>query len=277
MAHALADLMRPWVKPMTHITASDLVETSLSRAMMMEMVRDPHACAHAYNAAVRAVPEAGVGPLLIRDDYVELPLWRLAPDGRRMRAYDNDLERWLHQPCSAPRLMPRALYMTALLRLGMCDLFVHGTGGAVYDVAMEQWIESWLGVTPAPKAVASATLTLPLTEPGDIEVDPIRACAEARRAWHNPEPPDPRKETGEPGEVKRELLAAIEQAPRGSLRRRLAFFAMHEQLATLRSMHIGHVERLAAGGAESRAPAAGPRRQRSARLALPALPGGNDR
>ena len=95
MAHALADLMRPWVKPMTHITASDLVETSLSRAMMMEMVRDPHACAHAYNAAVRAVPEAGVGPLLIRDDYVELPLWRLAPDGRRMRAYDNDLERWL--------------------------------------------------------------------------------------------------------------------------------------------------------------------------------------
>ena len=89
----------------------------------------------------------------MRDDYVEVPLWRIRDDGRRMRAYDSDVERWLDDPPGAPRLMPRALMLTALVRLAMCDLFVHGTGGAAYDTVMEAWISSWLGVTPAPIGV----------------------------------------------------------------------------------------------------------------------------
>ena len=244
MAYALADLMRPRIRPMPNVTASALVETPLSRALMHHMVDDPHACAEAYNAAVRAVPEAGIGPLLIRDDYVELPLWRIRDDKRRMHAYDNDVERFLASPSEAPVLLPRALYMTALLRLGMCDLFVHGTGGGAYDVAMEQWVRNWLGVETAPKVVASATLHLPLMD----EPDPATArhpdlareaherSVEAHRVWHNPEPPP------HPGPVKHELLQFINRLPRGSLERRRAFFDMHDQLEAMRGSNPGRVE-----------------------------------
>jgi hypothetical protein len=238
MAQALADLMRPWVAAMPNVTATDLVETSLSRAIAAEMVRDPRRCAEAYNEAVTAFPEAGIGKLLIRDDYVELPLWRIRDDRRRMHAYDNDVADWLDRSIDGPRLMPRALFMTALVRLGMCDLFVHGTGGANYDRAMERWIGNWLGVQPSAIAIASADVFLPLRDPGEPAIDSVEATLEARRVWHDPEPTN-----GEaPGPVKRELLEAIEQAPSGSLRRRKAFFSMHKQLDQLRGVHGGVVE-----------------------------------
>jgi hypothetical protein len=167
MGRALADLMADWVDPIPNVTATELIETSLSRAMIEAMANDPHRCAEAYNRAVRSLPEAGIGPLLVRDDYVELPLWRVRDDGRRMHAYDNDVQDQLDDPVDGPRLMPRALLMTALMRLGMCDLFVHGTGGANYDRAMERWIADWLGVTPGAIAVASADVYLPLCDPDE--------------------------------------------------------------------------------------------------------------
>lgn len=186
MAAALAELMRPWIGPMPNVTASDLVETSLARALLEAMASDPRGCAEHYNRAVSAVPESHIGPLVIRDDYVELPLWRVRPDGRRMRAYDNDIERALETD-DPPRLLPRALCMTALIRLGMCDLFVHGTGGARYDRAMELWIHDWLGVDVAPIVVATATAHLPLGDPDEPRLDRDAEIAAARRLWHDPE------------------------------------------------------------------------------------------
>jgi hypothetical protein len=259
MAEALATLMSDWVAPAPHVTAGELGETALARAIMREMVRDPHRCAALYNEAVapgRSGGAAGGGatavrPLLIRDDHVELPLWRLRDDGRRMRAYDGDVEAALAGGADAPRLLPRALLMTALIRLGMCDLFIHGLGGASYDRAMERWIESWLGVTPAPIAVASATLRLPLRDRADAPPDVARAVADARRAWHDPE--SAAGDSGAtPGPVKRELLEAVATAPARSSRRRAAFFAMHDQLATLRSANVGGVERRQRVAAEAR-------------------------
>ncbi|MDY7109948.1 MAG: hypothetical protein SYC29_15055 [Planctomycetota bacterium] len=249
MASALADLMRPWVSPMPNVTATDLVETSLSRALLAEMAANPQRCAEAYNRAVAARPDVGIAPLLVREDYVELPLWRIRSDGRRMHAYDNDVQDWLERAADPPRLMPRALFMTALIRLGMCDLFVHGTGGANYDRAMELWIDDWLGVRPSPIAVATATLHLPLLPPEGSEVRDVDAArAEARRAWHDPEAAEARDDDSEeesrrPGPIKRELLEAVEGARRGSLRRREAFFAMHRELQVLRGVHAGAVER----------------------------------
>ncbi len=169
MAGALAELMARWVEPMVDVTASGLLGTSFARAMLAAMVADPWRCASLYNQAVAEHPEAGIGPLLIREDYVELPLWRTRPGGQRMRAYDSDVERWLEDPATAPRLFPRALLLTALMRLGVCDLFVHGTGGANYDRAMEDWIRTWLGIEPAPIAMVSATLRLPLRSVDDGE------------------------------------------------------------------------------------------------------------
>jgi len=240
MAMVLEDLMRAWVKPLPIVTSTDLIHTSLARAMMKSMADDPWRCAECYNRAVAGVPQAGIGPLLVRDDYVELPLWRIREDGRRMHAYDSDAAEILeHDPKSKIEnrkskidLLPRALFMTALVRLCMCDLFIHGTGGAVYDRAMELWMKDWLGIDVGSIAVVTATLRLPLL-PTDAElIDLAAAQAAARRWWHDPQ----RSENSAGGldPAKREMLEAIQVAPRNSSRRRAAFIKMHEQLDALR-------------------------------------------
>lgn len=236
MACALEDLMAPRVGGMPSVTSTELVETTFARALLAKMAEDPRACAEHYNEAVRAVPEAGIGELLVRDDYVELPLWRIRGDGRRMHAYDNDVQARLDDPDGGPALMPRALLLTALVRLGMCDLFVHGMGGANYDRAMERWIESWLGVAPSAIAMATATLRLPLLADDDAAIDLEAARRAYRRLWHDPEAG--RQDDG-PSSAKRQLLRAVEAAPYGSAARRAAFHRMHDVLRAQREAANG--------------------------------------
>jgi len=241
MADALWDLMSPWVAPMPNITATDLMQTTFARRLLEAMVDDPWCSIEAYNRAVRAHPEAGIGTLLVRDDYVELPLWRIRSDGRRMHAYDNDAHTALSDRSDTPQLMPRALFMTALVRLVMSDVFVHGTGGAIYDAAMEDWIEDWLGVSPSPKGVATATLRLPLVGHDETDVDVLARRRDLRRVWHNPEhTPTVRA----PGPVKRRHLDDIASAQRGSTARRQAYFEMHRSLDNLRSENAGRLDRM---------------------------------
>ncbi|MHC5004851.1 MAG: hypothetical protein ACYTJ0_17210 [Planctomycetota bacterium] len=233
MGAALADLMARWVRPMPVVTASALLDTALGRRLLEAMADDPRGCAEHYNQAVACWPEAGIAPLLIRREYVELPIWRTRDDDRRVRGYDVDLGRWLEEP-GPVRLFPRALLLTALVRLTFCDLFVHGTGGANYDRAMETWIERWLGVRPASRAVVSATLKLPLGGP-DEAPSVERAATALRRAWHDPEAAGPAGGAGErPGPAKRQLLERIDAAPRDSAARRRLFDELHRELAAER-------------------------------------------
>lgn len=240
MACALEDLMRPWIAPMTSVTASDLLGTTFAREMLTRMADDPWRCAEMYNEAVRAIPEAGVGALLIRDDYVELPLWRIREDGRRMHAYDNDVQHWLEAPDEAPTLMPRAFLLTALVRLGMCDVFVHGLGGANYDRAMERWIEQWLGVKPSAIAMATANLRLPLIDADERPIDLKKAQQTQRRIWHDPE--TVHGGATHPGSKKASLLKAIADFPYGSPERKAAFFRMHEELQRLRNEQAAAIQ-----------------------------------
>lgn len=245
MACVLSDLMSRWVKPVTHVTATELGQTSLSRALLEAMVSDPHGCAEAYNAAVLQVPGAGIGTLLVRPDYVELPLWRIRGDGRRMRAYDNDIQNLLDDP-ALPPLLPRALFMTALVRLGMCDVFIHGTGGANYDRTMELWIRHWLGVEVAPIAVATATLRLPLldasgqpvTSAGTGDIEKLRH--DFRHIRH-----DPKIAHDEmmPSVTKQAMLEKINALPRRSPQRKAAFIEMHRRLELLRSEEKQAIDR----------------------------------
>lgn len=237
MAAALRELMSPWVRPGADVCSSDLMGTSLATAVLGEMARDPRACAAAYNAAVSASPEAGINPLVVTGDRVELPLWRRGDGDRREHADNHDLDRWSAGGDDRPVLLPRALLLTLLVRLGMCDLFVHGTGGARYDRAMERWVEDWLGLRPAPIAVATATLRLPLGRSGEPPVKMTEAQRELRRAWHDPE-----SGAAVPGPRKSELLAAIDAAERRSPRRLAAFRQMHEELQRLRDAHAGRVQ-----------------------------------
>jgi len=240
MARALDDLMSPWATCPPGVTSCDLLSTSLAQRFMREMTHDPHHMARLYNQAVRAIPEAGVRPLYIGREYVELPLWRLREDGSRMRAYDSDVEWALREPDTAPRLMPRALFMTALVRLGMCDLFVHGTGGANYDRTMERWIRAWLDVEVGRVAVTSATLRLPFDMQSPPDIDRFDALQQYRRAWHDPQA----VASGDraPGPMKRQWLKRIKTLAYGSAQRRSAFYEMHDELERLRQKHKQAIE-----------------------------------
>ena len=233
MAGALNDLMRLWVRPMPPACATEFIKTSFGRALLQKMVEDPQQCARLYNEAVRAVPEAGIGTLLIRDDYVELPLWLIREDGTRAHAYDGDVESMFDG--NDIKLMPRALFMTAMLRVVVCDLFVHGRGGANYDRAMEIWVRSWLGVEPHPIAVVSADVRLPLREEEEHAPSVENAIREYRRLWHNPGV----------GDVKQEYIKMIAGAPRRSAERKQLFLAMHEKLEIARQGRTSDVERAA--------------------------------
>jgi hypothetical protein len=251
VAASFDDLMSPWTsaRPMPRIMASSLMNTTLARAMLRAMADDPQRCAETYNRAAASVPEARLTALMIRADYVELPLWRLRDDGTagRMRAYDNDVESAISdKPQSSignressippPTLLPRALFMTALIRLGVCDLFIHGTGGALYDRAMERWLRDWLGVEAAPMAVVSVTLRLPLMSRAELakaRPESVRNLQRAARdAWHDP---DWLNDHRRPSAAKRALLARIGAAPRNSLERHAAFRDLHRHLAEERA------------------------------------------
>lgn len=251
MAAALADLARPWSAPMTDVTSTALIGTTLGRAMLELMAKDPRRCAELYNRAVEAVPEGGLTKLGIGLDRVELPVWKIAPDHRRVPAFDSDLH-------SSPGLLPRALLMTALVRLGMCDLFVHGTGGAAYDRAMEIWIRDWLGAEPCPIAVATATLRLPLGDDSD-QVDPSRARNAAHRGWHDPQSlagPLGSRADNAPSAAKREFLEQINAAPRRSADRRRLFRRLHAHLVAQRRKHADVLEALRKRADEAAARAA---------------------
>ena len=81
-----------------------------------------------------------------------------------------DLERALEsRDGEAMLLMPRALLLTALVRLGMCDLFIHGTGGLIYDRVTEQWFADWLGQAEGSIApMIGVTAAVVAKKPGEV-------------------------------------------------------------------------------------------------------------
>jgi hypothetical protein len=116
------------------------------------------------------------------------------------------------------RLSPRALTLTMFLRLFVADNFVHGIGGGRYDQVTDRLIQSHFDIEPPAFAVTTATMYFP------DAVGRSRAClpcvvTEGHHLRHSIL-----------GERKRELVAAIEQAPRCSIERRELFGQMHREL-----------------------------------------------
>jgi len=182
-AHAIADLLRDLGLHGALLFATRLAATDLFAIFLERLRNDPAGSALAYNMAAANRPHAGVGPLELDEIHnrVELPLWRIRPGARRERVFAQDLG-----SIPACELAPRALMMTAILRLAGCELFIHGSGGAEYDLVTEDWLRAWLGQELAPSALATATLRLPLEceTPSNTDVD--RAVWVAHHARHDP-------------------------------------------------------------------------------------------
>ncbi len=222
VAALLETLLEPYVGRMRVVYASRLLRDS---TLVDDLVADAREAVAQYNRAVAAHPDAGIVPLSIRGERIELPLWRLLWRRSRRRVFLDGgvLTDELREPIEdRAELGPRALLLTAAMRSEHCGLFVHGTGGYRYDRITEQWWQAWRGETLAPMALATADLHLEFDAPVcDLDTY-VRA---AWRAHHLPHNLDRALKLDVPR--KRELLAHMDD-DNDRTRKSAAFSELHE-------------------------------------------------
>ncbi len=256
--NAACDLLGSHAQGVTLVYATRLRQTTLFRAFVRSM-RDDSTAVRLYNRAVQETGGAG-GVRPLRSDSTrgdELPLWHVHPSGARLPVYARDAA----QPGEV--LTPKALVLTALLRLAGCELFIHGLGGGVYDRVTDRWLELLAneaatrplvaGAPPAPTCVVSATKYLPLDGP-DVPSPGAIAHASwlAHRAKHDPLVLGDRVAAAQ----RSLLLRGVTGAP--SKRERFAaFLALHKFLSEYRASHAADLAAsdasVAAAGASRRA------------------------
>ncbi len=234
-------------RPPAMVFASAVGGTDLFGGLVERMLADPAACAEAYNRAVGGRPEAQLRPLEVdrARDRIELPLWRISRGSPRRAVFAGD---------AAARadgaLAPRALLLTGLMRLAGCDLFIHGTGGGLYDQVTEAWLSDWLGQAElAPSVVVSATRYLPLSrEPAPAPAELEEALWEKHAARHDPAMVG----EAESAARKREMVTTIAQLPTGDPRRASVYREMHGLLERVRRQRREAIARLDARAASLR-------------------------
>jgi hypothetical protein len=252
-ARAILDLARPWLEPPRVVRASELMRTDLARRLLERMLADPQACATAFNLSLRHAPRAA-RMLQVRGAESELPVWLLGREGARVRASPRELRAAID---SGDTILPRAFLMSALARTALADRFVHGLGGGVYEQATDRWLRDWLGWSPPPHDVVSASvrMDLPMPTQGPAPSLPWR------RAWCDPEILDAGG-TG-PSAARRRALALIAAIPPRDPRRRTAFRELVNERNAARLRRSGELDALR--GAEESAGAARVARELAAR------------
>jgi hypothetical protein len=80
----------------------------------------------------------------------------------------------------ALRLRPRAILTTLVARMIVADVFVHGVGGAAYDLLTDDIVRRLTGCDPPRHAVVTGTLRLPVDRcfPGFARDDPATELAD---------------------------------------------------------------------------------------------------
>ncbi len=209
MAHAANALLAPSVRVDGTIAATEIASTTFAKALRNAF--ETAGVREHYNASIEGQRIAPLAPH-------ELPFWKLdRATSTREPLYSN---------AAYELVAPRALALTAIARLVLCDTFIHGTGGARYDEAMEHWIGSAFGAelcaALAPRIVATATRHAPLSgfaAPFDDSATPL-----ALRTLEQ----DP---FADAGKTKRALLATITGT---RAEKRVAFVAMHDAMRRAR-------------------------------------------
>ena len=128
-----------------------------------------------------------------------------------------ELMLWLRR-CGV-RLAPRALTLTAVLRLLAADQFVHGIGGGQYDQVLDRLIVRHFGLEPPMFSVTTATLYFPEAA-GQPRVCLPCLAQDGHRLRHSLL-----------GNEKIRMVEAIAGEQRGSPRRALLFAEMRRKLA----------------------------------------------
>lgn len=242
VAVILARLRRPYAGDIPLLMVSDLAGLAVYESVVSRMLDDAHCCATAYNRAVAEHPEAGMTPLVDNRELAELPLWAVAWGMQRRRVFVDlaDAEPLFVYEDGEPidtgtvKLLPRALLLTAVVRGYFCDLFIHGTGGLVYDRVTEAWWRNWAGEALAPMAGATADVYLDLGAPVADRAELDRAVWRRHHLPHNLD-----RELNLDGEAvrrKRDLIAHMHD-DRDRARRREAFKHIHRINRELAEQH----------------------------------------
>lgn len=182
----LAKLKQPYLhQAMATLPTSRLVTAGFVDRLM----RDPVGCVRCYNRAALAYPEARIRTLYVGREVVEVPLWAQGDgacmpvyadlgDSRKPLLFTHDQAIDLAGDEALKYLRPRAITLSAIMRSEHCDLFIHGTGGGVYDQVTERWWQDWAGQDLAPMAVVSADVYLP------FDVPTVTSQAHAKSRWY---------------------------------------------------------------------------------------------
>jgi hypothetical protein len=247
LAAVVVELLAPLVQPRATLFASELDKTELFAELVEKIRADPLACSRAYNDAVAHEPHAHMRPLEV-GARIELPLWRMptAMGMPRRRVFADDL-------ASVPmtQLAPRALLMTALVRLAQCDMLIHGIGGGIYDKATEAWMSTWLPERRlAPTSIVTATRTLKFEGSPPRTPEAIaHAVWKAHHGLHDPA----MLGDGAASDRKRELLRKLRTARANGHEPVEAFQELHQLLARVRAEHAAALARLREEESQARA------------------------
>lgn len=237
------------------VMASRLGATGMFASMLSSLQRDAAIATRSYNEAVTAAPDAKLRPLTDRAGRIETPLWRLRPGTPRGRV---DAAQLGNVPTS--ELAPRALLMTALLRLGACNLFIHGLGGERYERVNDRWIDAWLqaaiggaSTPPAPVSIATATRFIPELAEGSPPPTAEQITKLQWTAHHARHAPGILGDAGQEAERER-LVQRIRTARREGRSPREAFLELHRFLESFRGTNSAGLQHLAeqAGAAARR-------------------------
>ena len=213
----VSTLLQEHAPDIASVSAAGLLGTPLGLHMLDAIRHDPRACVEAYNTAARRHP--GVCKVLDTSGDIELPLWVVTGQTRRA-AYVADLD-------SPASLQPRALVTTAIMRGSVADVFIHGTGGWLYDEVMEAWMQDWLQWPLSPRLMVSGTVRLPRCDDASIERGLAEIRDDVRRMRHDPAGAGGQGQSRD----KKAWLAELAALPRGSDARRAAFQEMHKALS----------------------------------------------
>lgn len=197
---------------------------SFSR-FFVDIARSAQRFAAAYNGAIAAYraahktrsPAQPFPALRVEADLVELPFWAFDDSGCRhpvfarpaaggvvellrgaseleedealwpLYSLPDDVDAALAVLRAGPLIAPKAVPLTLFHRLFVCDLFVHGVGGARYDEVTDGLVRAYYGVEPPCFAVASLTMYLPLGAPLVHGRDVELAERRLERFKHNPD------------------------------------------------------------------------------------------
>ena len=142
------------------------------------------------------------------------------------------------------KIRPRALTLTLFARMFVCDAFIHGLGGAIYDKVTDEIVRDYYGVEPPALVMATGTALLPVE---CCDVGPADRRALERRLRDMRHNPDRRMEPAvrKGGDVrtlverKRDLVETPRPTKRG---RGAAWRELHEVNGRLAALMDGEPE-----------------------------------